>query len=328
MSNENTPLFSIIMPVHNTPDDLLAASVNSVMSQTYSNLELLIIDDGSVTPCADKCDELADSDERIRLFHTAGRGVSQARNTGLKAIKGDFLLFIDSDDELVPEALETLNKYIEAEAFDFLVYGWYDYVPNGCFDHHPSKEPEHISVNTFQVGIAGDNFIYGGGYPWNKMWNVASLKKAHNGTIPLFDITLDRYEDKLWALVASTGLNSILLVPDQLYKYNYNESSLSLSQKQAEIDIKTNKAYVAYNKILDYLEVTNNEAFEAAYHFFYEFTQRDIADLLKDKKGNIVQYKKSRRALHKLCKRIPPRRFYVPINSKDFRTWLVYHYLP
>ena len=101
-----------------------------------------------------------------------------------------------------------------------------------------------------------------------------------------------------------------------------------MSQEQSEIDIRTNKAYVAYNKILDYLEPVNYDAFISGCNFYYEFTQRDIADLLKDKKANIVQYRKSRRALHKICKRIPPRKLYAPINSKDFRTWAFYHFLP
>lgn len=324
--NMNNPLFSIIMPVYNTPADLLEPSVKNVINQTYKNFELIIIDDGSELSYAKKCDELAEEDDRITLFHTSNRGVSYARNTGLLSSKGDFLLFIDSDDELVPTALETLCKYIENYSFDFLVYGWIDYVKEGCYDHHPSDEPGYLDVSTYQEGIAEDNFIYGGGYPWNKLWNVDSLKRAHNGSLPLFDTTIDRYEDKLWALYASTGLKSILLIPDLFYKYNYNESSMS--QKQSEIDIRTNKAYVAYGRILDYLEHVNYDAYVKAYHFCYEFTQRDLADLLKNPKKNRIQIKKSKRALHKLCKRIPPRQFYVPINSEDFRTWAFYHYTP
>ncbi len=320
------PLISIIMPVYNTPATLLENSVNSVINQTYKNFELIIVDDGSNIECANKCDELAENNDSIILFHTSNRGVSCARNTGLQSLHGDYLIFIDSDDELVPNALEKMCTYINNYSFDFCVYGWYDYVKDGCFDHHPSEIPESISVNTFQCGIAEDNFIYGGGYPWNKLWNIDSVKKAHNGSLPLFDPSIDRYEDKLWALVASTNLESVLLIPDLLYKYNYNDSSLT--QEQSEIDIRTNKAYVAYGKILDFLETVNYDAYVKGYHFCYEFTQRDLADLFKNPKDNRVQIKKSKRALHKLCKRIPPRQFYVPINSKDFITWLIYHYLP
>lgn len=325
-TNINNPVFNIVMPVYNTPSHLLNASVQSVIKQTYKNFRLIIVDDGSDASCALECDALSDTDRRITLFHTLNRGVSKARNTGLLACDGDFLLFMDSDDELVPNALETMCNYVKNYTFDFCVYGWIDYVKEGSYDHHPSETPEYVDVHTFQSGISEDNFIYGGGYPWNKLWNINALKKAHNNSLPLFDTTIDRYEDKLWTLVASTNLTSILLIPELLYKYNYNESSLS--QEQSEIDLRTNKAYVAYGKILDYLEVVNYDAYVKGYHFCYEFTQRDLADLLKNPKKNRIQIKKSRRALRKLCKRIPPRQFYVPINSKDFRTWLIYHYLP
>lgn len=325
-TNTTNPLFSIIMPVYNTPSKLLEICVNSIKIQTYKNLELIIVDDGSKKICMEKCDDLSQNDSRIKVIHTPNRGVSNARNTGLKIVKGDYLLFIDSDDEFVPNALETLYQYTLDYKFDFCIYGWYDYVENGCYDHHPNETPKRISSKTFQIGIAGDNFKYGGGYPWNKLWNIHSLKEANNGSIPIFDISIDRYEDKLWALVASNNLKYALLVPEQLYKYNYNENSLS--QDRNAIDIRTNKAYIAYNIILDYLEKVNYDAFISGCNFYYEFTQKDLADLYKDKSANKIQIKKSRRALHRICKRIPPRKLYVPINSKDFRTWLFLHYLP
>lgn len=92
-------LISVIVPVFNTGKYLINC-VNSIIRQTYSNLEILLIDDGSETQTYDLCDELAQSDSRIRVIHQRNGGLSSARNTGISASSGDYITFVDSDDYL------------------------------------------------------------------------------------------------------------------------------------------------------------------------------------------------------------------------------------
>lgn len=114
-------LVSVIMPVYNTPTELLTVAVKSVMLQTYKEIELIIIDDGSEKLCADVCDKLAAGNDRIRVLHNANLGVSVVRNLGLNESKGEYIAFIDSDDTMVLNALQVMVEQIEG--VDFVVCG-------------------------------------------------------------------------------------------------------------------------------------------------------------------------------------------------------------
>lgn len=108
MSNEaNTPLISIIVPVYNIIP-YLPRCVESLQRQTYRNLEILLIDDGSTDDTPALCDRLAESDERIRVFHKENGGPSSARNFGLSQAQGDYVGFVDSDDYVDADMYERL----------------------------------------------------------------------------------------------------------------------------------------------------------------------------------------------------------------------------
>lgn len=90
-------MISIILPVYNT-EKYLERCINSIVNQSYNDLEIIIIDDGSTDGSARICDEWREKDSRIKVIHKQNEGVSVARNTGLEISKGDFIFFIDSDD--------------------------------------------------------------------------------------------------------------------------------------------------------------------------------------------------------------------------------------
>ena len=97
-------MISAIIPVYNTPSEFLKQCVESLTGQTYTDSEILIIDDGSKPETAELCDSLALQDSRIRVIHQENKGPSIARNTGLKHVRGEFITFVDSDDSLKPNA--------------------------------------------------------------------------------------------------------------------------------------------------------------------------------------------------------------------------------
>lgn len=101
------PLVSVIIPVYNVAK-LLERCVNSVLTQTYQNLEIILIDDGSTDMSGKFCDVFAQKDPRIKVIHQKNRGLSGARNAGLDLATGDFITFIDSDDDVHPELVERL----------------------------------------------------------------------------------------------------------------------------------------------------------------------------------------------------------------------------
>lgn len=101
------PLISVIVPVYNT-EEYLADCVDSVLSQTYTNLELLLVDDGSTDSSGSRCDHHALSDDRVRVIHQGNAGLSEARNIGLRHASGQCVLFLDSDDWISAECTEAL----------------------------------------------------------------------------------------------------------------------------------------------------------------------------------------------------------------------------
>ncbi len=103
----NTPLISVIVPVYKT-EQYLKRCVDSILSQTYKNLEIILVDDGSPDNSGALCDELAKNDSRIRVVHKENGGLSSARNAGLDVMAGDFVGFVDSDDWIEAEMYQTL----------------------------------------------------------------------------------------------------------------------------------------------------------------------------------------------------------------------------
>lgn len=103
------PLISVIVPIYKV-EDYLDECVSSILSQTYSNLEIILVDDGSPDFCPQKCDEWSKRDARIRVVHKTNGGLSSARNAGLKIAKGDFIGFVDSDDIIEQHMYEELIR--------------------------------------------------------------------------------------------------------------------------------------------------------------------------------------------------------------------------
>lgn len=102
-------LVSIIVPVYNV-EKYLARCVDSLIHQTYSNIEIILVDDGSTDSSGELCDKFVLSDPRITVVHKKNGGLSDARNTGIENASGEYLMFIDSDDFIMPEMIEQLYK--------------------------------------------------------------------------------------------------------------------------------------------------------------------------------------------------------------------------
>ena len=106
------PLISIVVPVYNV-EDYLEECVESILAQTYPNIEVVLVDDGSTDGCPAICDRYAAENDRVKSVHRENGGLSAARNTGVKACSGDYVGFIDSDDYISPAFYEALYRAIE-----------------------------------------------------------------------------------------------------------------------------------------------------------------------------------------------------------------------
>lgn len=110
MNNVKQPLISIIVPVYNT-ESYVRNTIGSVLRQEYKNWELILVDDGSTDGSGRVCDEYSENDSRIRVLHKPNSGVSDTRNKGLEIAKGEWVFFLDSDDELFPNSLSKMLEW-------------------------------------------------------------------------------------------------------------------------------------------------------------------------------------------------------------------------
>ena len=114
-------LYTIIVPIYKV-EKYLERCVNSIINQTYKNLEIILVDDGSPDKCPKMCDDFGDKDSRIKVIHKKNGGLSDARNTGVKEACGDYILFVDSDDEISLTAVEELDNIVSTTSADIVCF--------------------------------------------------------------------------------------------------------------------------------------------------------------------------------------------------------------
>ncbi len=117
------PLVSIIVPVYESMRDL-KDSVDSILAQTYENIEILLVDSDSKDGSAALCRDYEIQNQRVRFFSKEDEGVSASRNLGIRMAQGDYLQFADSDDVLLPKASEILVKHMEQSSADIVIGGY------------------------------------------------------------------------------------------------------------------------------------------------------------------------------------------------------------
>ncbi|WP_052342052.1 glycosyltransferase family 2 protein [Xylanibacter brevis] len=174
----NNPLLSIITPVYNV-EDYLDRCVQSVLSQSYLDIELILIDDGSTDGSSTLCDKWATTDSRITVIHKKNGGVSTARNAGLEVVKGDYLTFVDPDDFLAPDTYAPNMEYIlEHPDVDILQYPYCNYISDAeAHDYHkPSVALLTGAEQIFKNWWSGTPLEY---VIWNKIYKRSLWADVH-----------------------------------------------------------------------------------------------------------------------------------------------------
>ena len=157
-------MISVIVPVYNV-EPYLRKCLDSIINQTYRDLEILVIDDGSTDGCGRICDEYAEKDERIRVFHTENRGLSCARNLGLDEAQGEWIGFVDSDDWIESDMYECLLRRAEETGADVVECGFYREYINKTIERNrqSSLTSGSDAINSLLHGQLSNSV-------WNKLW--------------------------------------------------------------------------------------------------------------------------------------------------------------
>lgn len=181
---------SVIVPVYNV-ELYLENCINSIINQTYKNLEIILVDDGSPDRCGQICDDFAQKDSRIKVIHKENGGVSAARNEGLNVATGDYVCFFDADDYIENDMLENMLSSIEDN--DVCVCG-YNVDFYNDFDELESTKtviPPYAHISN-QLSQSEYEFILGiCGYLWNKLYKREFLQKLNFK----FEEDVSLYED-------------------------------------------------------------------------------------------------------------------------------------
>ena len=160
-----TPLISVIVPLYDV-ESYLRKCLDSIVHQTYRNLEIILVDDGSTDQSGAICDEYANQDTRIKVLHQNSAGVSVARNAGLDAAKGEYVLFVDSDDWIESETCAAALSIAKSKQADIVCFGYTETSPDGKEKTLKADSPGFVSKDDLIREL-----IWGGGVIQTMLWN-------------------------------------------------------------------------------------------------------------------------------------------------------------
>ena len=225
MCTKENPRISIIVPVYNV-DKYLSQCLDSILAQTYSDFEVLLVDDGSTDGSGTICDNFALKDSRLKVFHKANGGVSSARNLGLDNARGEWVVFVDSDDWLSEIYCETLIKSCINADITFFSEVWH-YL-DGCKIVYSSGEiytkdsiekKEDLILHLLQNKTKHNYF----GYTWNKIFK----RKIIEANKIRFVEGLSTSEDEVFTLHFSLYANSMKVIYAPIYHYRVTQTGLT-----------------------------------------------------------------------------------------------------
>ena len=220
----NNIKFSIMTPVYKV-EQYLPECIESVLGQTYGNFEFILVDDGSPDHSGEICEEYAKKDSRIRVFHKPNGGLMHTRRYALERAQGDYYVFLDSDDYLSLNTLETLHRYISETGVDCVIYGFEWLRPEGT---------SHIKCSSYDCGrvITDKRELYNivfNDEAYNSLWRKCAKASCFDGRDHSRYYHIKRGEDLLQSLEIIENAGSFLFIPETLYCYRVNPASITHS---------------------------------------------------------------------------------------------------
>lgn len=225
------PKISVIVPVYNA-EKYLHRCIDSILAQTFTDFELLLIDDGSKDHSGSICDEYAKKDSRVRVFHKENGGVSSARNVGLDNAEGVWITFCDSDDWVDCHWLETYNDMLKTKA-ELYSQGYYFSTPENRNDFQQVGINNYDKTDSCLLRMCEQPII---GFLWHKLFKTCIIKNSRIRFNEEFAVR----EDYDFILKYCLQSNRILCISDSHYKYekpNYTNKYKNQSLFEANCSI-------------------------------------------------------------------------------------------
>lgn len=254
---------SVVMPIYNAAE-YLEAAIESICKQTYKNLEIICVNDGSTDGSGEMLERYAERDSRIVAIHKENGGESSARNVGLMVCTGDFIGFMDCDDWIEPDMYQTLAEAAKEYAVDMVASRWYfeqEGVSKEIKNMLPVKEGVFGRYQLLQYIYMRDSYK-GFAYMWNKLYK-RNLIFGKSGKPVLFDENLKLGGDVLYLSEMVLNTSKAVFVDKAFYHYRQRENSGCHTENL----IKREQWLSAYCRIIE--------------RFENEFIEADIIDYVK-----------------------------------------------
>lgn len=276
--NVTEPLFSILMPVYNV-EQYLSESIQSVLQQTFSEYELIIVDDGSTDRSGEVCDKFAADDERIAVYHKVNGGLISARRFALRQAHGKYVVFLDSDDSLKTNALQIIANYISQTDCDCIIYG-FESVNEGKI---VLSSPEEKFFQTSDKRSVYRKVFFDSSY--NALWRKAVKRSIFDGRSYSQYYRYAMGEDLLQSLEILDNSQTFLFIGERLYNYRVNPKSITHTINYRKYDFD----YTIYCKALDFLEegkVLEEKEIQQYHAYCCELVVTDIYKILRSDIGS------------------------------------------
>ena len=284
--NKMTPLLSVIIPVYNV-EKYIDRCVLSVVNQSYRNLEIFLIDDGSTDRSAELCDIWQEKDSRIRVCHKKNEGPGVARNTGIEMCVGGYLTFIDSDDWIEPDMYENMVRIARVTGCGIIGCPSIVEFGDGSQKENHSDVPEgFIDKNQCIV-----DFLEGNRHAWGAVHNKIYKRDVWGNTrFP----AVSHLEDYVVSTKLFTETDAVYFCAKPYYHHTVNPLSLSQSGwSQGHMDMPATA-----DRIISYLRENNSETsvIKATYRFRYLMDASVLWALYKEKPHDAAKLRKIMRS--------------------------------
>ncbi len=210
------PLVSVVIPIYNA-EKYIEICMNSLLGQAYKNIEIIMVDDGSTDSSASICDAYAEKDKRIKVIHQVNKGVSTARNAGISAAQGKYIMFFDVDDTVETDIITDNVQLAEENEADIVMY---------CFWYYNVDEDKTIP-NPWDKSFVGDNKAFFDECViktvetevFNPPWNKVIKRSLIQDNKLSFDVRYQIYEDAILSAEMLNAADKIVVNNRMYYRY-------------------------------------------------------------------------------------------------------------
>ena len=214
---------SVIVPVYNQ-EKYLDECILSILHQTYSNLEIILVDDGSSDNSFEICNKYKKMDSRIQVIHKENGGLSSARNVGLDVVSGDYIMFCDSDDFYLPDTCYLMEKEITSKNADYVIGNYINCTEEGTFWENPIFDLDYFHNFRLSIKDFDQSFYIMSSSVCNKIFRTSFIRELNlrfTEGVPA--------EDAIFTTYCFIKSNATYYISDIIYAYRQRNSGTSIS---------------------------------------------------------------------------------------------------